>query len=333
MIACFGELLIRLQAPSSEPILHSPRFDANFGGAEANVAVALSRLGRTSKLITVLPENALGEAALAYYRSHGVDCADVFWRKGRMGLYFSSQGAGHRRSSIVYDRQESVFSAFGFADVNWSRMLQGAVRLHVSGISLALGESSANATLSAVEVARDAGIPVSFDCNFRQQLWDKSDLDPGPTMAEIVQYADIMFGNFRDIGLLLGSEFTGHSPIEIRRSAEAAFSAFPNLRYIASTQRRIFSAREHSLSARVDVPDGGFQAGEQRLTDILDRVGSGDAFAAGFLDGIHDQLSPNAALDRGLALACLKHAIPGDASVIGRTELDQWTGGTSDIDR
>ena len=171
-IACFGELLLRLTAPGRELLLQTGRLDVHVGGAEANVAIGLARLGHDAAMISRLPGNALGEAALGHLRRYGVATDGVAAGPGRMGLYFLSPGAGLRASDIVYDREGSSFALAGPGDFDWETLLAGVDLLHLSGITPALGPNSAEAAIAAAEAARARGIPVSFDGNYRAQLWE-----------------------------------------------------------------------------------------------------------------------------------------------------------------
>ena len=203
-VVCFGELLLRLTAPGRELLLQSGRLDVHIGGAEANVAVGLSCLGHATEMVCRVPTNALGAAAVGYLRRYGVGVDGVTSGEGRMGLYFLSAGAGLRPSSIVYDREGSSFALAEARDFDWNRLLHGATLLHLSGITPALGQRSADAALAAAEAARSHGIKVSFDGNYRAQLWQRWNGDPKAILGEIVRNADILFGYHRDISLLLG---------------------------------------------------------------------------------------------------------------------------------
>ena len=166
-IVCFGEVLLRLAAPRGELLRETRELRVYVGGAEANVAIALAHLGHASALITVLPEDALGALCASELRRHGVDSSGVCTVPGRMGLYFLERGAGHRPGRVLYDREHSAFSQAMPDGVAWAAALQGAAWLHVSGITAALGVEAARALIAGVEAARERGIRVSFDCNYR----------------------------------------------------------------------------------------------------------------------------------------------------------------------
>ena len=332
-IVCFGELLLRLSAPGRELLLQSGRLNVHVGGAEANVAVGLACLGHETAMVSRVPDNPLGDAAIAYLRRCGVSTDGVGRGPGRMGLYFLSAGAGLRPSSIVYDREGSSFAQARQSDFDWQRLLDGAALLHLSGITPALGARSSQAALAAADAARALGVTVSFDGNYRAQLWQAWESDPKAILGELVSKADILFGNHRDVSLLLGREFEGDGRQRRREAAEAAFDRFPNLRLIASTSRQIDDADRHRLAARIDTPDAEFETDETVLAGIVDRIGAGDAFAAGVLHGVLSGAPNERAVNYGLALSCLKHSLPGDSSLFGPADLDSFLAGNLDVRR
>lgn len=332
-IVCFGELLIRLTAPGRELLMQTPSFDVQVGGAEANVAVGLAHLGHETAMVSAVPANALGRGAVSAIRSHGVDCSDVQTREGRMGLYFLAQGAGLRASEIVYDRAGSSFAQATAADFDWDKLLENAQLMHLSGITPALGPQSAEAALAAARAAKRLGVPISFDGNYRALLWESWDSDPRAVLGELIGMADILFGNHRDISLVLGKDFSGDGADRRREAAQAAFDVFPALKLIASTARHLVSADHHQLSARVDLRDSFAQTDEIDVTGIIDRIGAGDAFAAGVLHAHLNGGDAGAMAKSGLALTCLKHSLPGDASLFGQADIDSFMSGNLDVRR
>lgn len=332
-VVCFGELLLRLTAPGRELLLQNGRLDVHVGGAEANVAVGLTSLGHETAMVSRVPDNALGEAAIGYLRRHGVHVSEVPRGDGRMGLYFLSVGAGLRPSAIVYDREGSSFGLAGKDDFDWDRLLDGAGWLHLSGITPALGPRSAEAALAAADAARSRGVKVSFDGNYRAQLWQRWDSDPKAILTKLVAKAEILFGNHRDISLLLGREFGGDGEERRRGAAMAAFDAFPNLQFIASTARHVDDADRHRISARIDTRESASQTEEIIVAGIVDRIGAGDAFAAGVLHGLLTGQDQERTGRYGLALACLKHSLPGDASLFTQADIDAFLSGELDVRR
>jgi len=329
----FGELLIRLTAPGNELLMQSPSLSLHVGGAEANVAIGLAHLGHACAMVSKVPSNALGRGAVAAVRGAGVDCAAITLHPGRMGLYFLSVGAGLRASEIVYDRAGSSFAATGPEDYDFDRLLAGAGLLHLSGITPALGPRSAESALAAARAAKRLGVPVSFDGNYRAMLWEAWDSDPRSVLTALIDSADILFGNHRDLSLVLGQEFSGDGEDRRREAAEAGFAAFPGLALIASTARHTVTADHHRIAARVDLRSGGHQTDEVDVTGIVDRIGAGDAFAAGVLHAHLSGGDAKAMAESGLALTALKHSLPGDASRFGQADIDAFHGGGLDVRR
>ncbi len=251
-VLCFGEMLLRLSAPGKSHLLQEARFDAHVGGAETNVAVALARIGVRSALVTALPDDALGDAALEAVRGAGVDVSRVRRGNGRLGLYYLTHGAGPRASAVIYDRLDSLFARTPADAYDWPALLEGASWLHLSGIIPAIGPGAAVLSLGAIAAARAAGVRVSFDGNFRASMWARWCADPAPILADHVAGADLLFGNHRDIGLLLGQTFEGDMP----EAAPAAFARFPDLTAIASTRRVTLSPDHVRMRARIDTPRG-----------------------------------------------------------------------------
>lgn len=329
----FGELLLRLSAPGRELLMQSHRLDVVVGGAEANVAVGLACLGHDTRMVSAVPANPLGRGAVAAIRARGVDCSTVSELPGRMGLYFLSPGAGLRASDIVYDRAGSSFATAPADAFDWSELLKGATRLHLSGITPALGPDSTAAAIAAAEAANAAGVPVSFDGNYRARLWEAWDSNPREILTKLVSLADVLFGNHRDIALLLGREFSGDGSDRRREASEAAFAAFPKLQLIASTARHVDDADSHRIAARIDTRTEAHQTEEVAVSGIVDRIGGGDAFAAGVLHVLLQGGSPERAAREGLALTCLKHSLPGDASLFRQEDIDAFLAGGMDVRR
>ena len=332
-VVCFGELLLRLAAPGRELLLQTGRLDVHVAGAEANVAVALARLGHEVAMVTRLPDNPLGEAAIGHLRRWGVDTSGVSTGPGRMGLYFLSPGAGLRASSIIYDREGSAFALSKPENYDWTALLEGVDLLHISGITPALGPHGTALVEAAAQAARVAGVRIAVDGNYRGNLWRRWDGDARAILSGLVGKAAILFGNHRDISLLLGEEFDGEGEDRRRAAAEAAFEAFPSLELIASTARHVTDADTHRLSARIDSRERSVQTDEIVVAGIVDRIGSGDAFAAGVLHGLRTGRDLDWTARAGLALACLKHSLPGDVSLFGPADIESFLAGELDVRR
>jgi len=330
----FGEIMLRLSPPGRELLLQTPRLDVWVAGAEANVATQLARLDHDVGFASRVPDNDLGRAAIATLRGHGVDVRHVQTGGERMGLYFVTSGAGMRATEVVYDRAWSAFAEAPADAWDWDAILAGVDRLHLSGITPALGPVPAESAIAAAEAAAARGIAVSFDGNWRGKLWARWDADPRAILTRIVQHADLMFGNHRDVALLLGrDDFGGEGEDRRRAAAEAAFDAFPKLRTIASTARHVEHVDLNRLSARIDTRDGHAQTDEVILAGIVDRIGGGDAFAAGVLHGLRTGQDGAGAARTGLALAALKHSLPGDAALFRQADIDAFLAGGLDVRR
>lgn len=329
----FGEIMLRMSPPNRELLLQSARLDVWLAGAEANVATGLAQLGHPTRMVTALPENALGETVVKGLRAQGVDTGLIQRREGRMGLYFVTPGAGLRATEVIYDRAHSAFAEAPVKSWDWDRILDGAGRLHLSGITPAIGPNGTLLALAAAEAATSRDIPISFDGNWRGKLWDAWDGKPRETLSRLVAQADILFGNHRDIALLLDQDFSGDSERRRREAAEAAFKAFPKLRLMASTARHVETSDSNRLSARIDTPERSVQTDEILLSGIVDRLGAGDSFAAGILHGLLEGLPLEDVAQAGLALTALKHSLPGDASLFGRRDLAAFLQGGLDVRR
>jgi len=320
-IVCLGELLLRLSAPGRELLLQSPRLAVHVGGAEANVAVSLAKLGHSTALASVVPDNPLGAVAIGEMRRHGVDTSNVHLAAGRMGMYFLGAGAIHRPSEVLYDRAGSAFALH--ADmIDPEQALAGAGALHVSGITPALGPGPAAVALRAMRAASARQVAVSFDCNYRASLWRESNADASRSLHDLAAYSGTLFGGIRDLALMLRFDAGGNETEDgFRRAGEAAFAAFPKLERIATMTRREMSVDHHELGAWLLTRDGFFAARSSAVTPIVDRIGAGDAFAAGVLHGLRRGYGDSETVQFGLAAACLKHSIPGDLNLVGEADV------------
>lgn len=325
-ILCFGEMLARLSPPEGELLMQSPRLAIRPGGAEANVAVSLARFGAPTAIATVLPDNALGRGVRDEVRRYGVDTSLIQFRPGRMGLYFMTPGAVRRPAEVLYDRAASAFVEHADGAFEWPALLEGVEWLHVSGVTPAIGPSGTRAVLRAVEAASAAGVKISYDGNFRGKLWAGWDGDPKGTLARMLSASTLAFADDRDFALVLGRDFTDPDPAVRRRAAAAAaFEAFPALQRIACTLRVQESVADQALSAVMLTRDGAevreTRAAAIHMAGVVDRVGGGDAFAAGVLFGLWNDWADQQTLDFGLAAAGLKHSIHGDFNLFTAEEV------------
>lgn len=328
-VVCFGELLLRLTAPGAERLLQSWSLDVCVGGAEANVGVSLAGLGHDVSFASVVPDNPLGASALGELRRHGVDTAAVQRAPGRMGLYFLEPGAVRRPSRITYDRAGSAFAAAAPDVLDWSAILPGAALFHVSGVTPAIGANGAAAAQRAVKAAVSAGVPVSFDGNYRAMLWEAWDGDGPGILREILACATYAFINERDIALILKANF------DDRQAAfRAAFEAFPRLKAIAATTRQQSSVDDQAIAGEIVTREGRWVSPIHELPGVVDRIGGGDAFAAGALHGLIGGRGEQYTIDFAVAAGALKHSIPGDFNRISASEVEAAiAGGNLDVKR
>lgn len=334
-VVTFGEMLLRLSPGGHRLLRQATSLDLHFGGAEVNVAVSLARLGTDSAVATVLPDNALGRAAHAALRQHGVDASQVRFGPGRMGLYFVEQGASVRASEVLYDRGYSAFAHAPLESIDWGGALAGGARfLHISGVTPALGARPAAAAERAASEARRLGVKVSFDGNYRAKLWATWNGDAAAILGRLLSLSDIAFVDDRDLALILKTTAEGKDAMARQKhAARAALAAFPNLDRIASTIRA-----EHphgdQLSAFLVSRTGEIEAPPIPLGPVVDRIGSGDAFAAGLLHSLVRERSEEETLRFALAAAAYKHSIPGDFNLARDQDIrDVMNGGSRSIRR
>lgn len=328
-LVCFGEMLVRLSAPQGEMLLQTPLLAAHVGGAEANVAVCVSRLGGSAAMATVLPDNPLGHAARDELRRHGVDVSAVRFVAGRMGLYFLTPGAVLRPSEIVYDRAGSAFAEKADA-ADCAARLDGATMLHVSGITPAVSAVGGEAALAAVAAAHAAGVAVSFDGNYRSKLWEARGETGAPILKRLLESASLAFIDERDIALVLGASFADRND-----ACTAAFKAFPKLQRIAATTRTTHAVDAFSLGATLHHRKGELTTAKPlELGNVVDRIGGGDAFAGGLLHSLMKGWAADDALSFALHTAAAKHGQIGDASHASEAQIRALMGaGGKDVRR
>lgn len=338
-VVTFGEIMLRLKAPGYERLLQSPILEATFGGGESNVAVSLANFGVPTTFITRLPNNPIGVACLHYLRSRGIDTSAIQQCDERMGIYFLEAGANQRPSLVVYDRTFSALATCLPGSINWKEIFIEAGWFHITGITPAVSEQAALVSLEAVKEARQAGCVISCDYNYRKNLW-KYGKTAREVMSELVQYIDIGIANEEDCQKALGISLEGidsdaniqegQVPIEYYRSlCEKTLQAFPNLKMQAITLRQSIDANRNGWSACLHDRENFYHSQSYEITDIVDRVGSGDAFAAGLIFALINKSSSQDALAFATAASCLKHSIPGDANLVTVDEVIRLVKGDS----
>jgi 2-dehydro-3-deoxygluconokinase len=327
-VVTFGEIMLRLKSPGHERLLQSPLLEATFGGGEANVAVSLAQFGMEVAYVTVLPGNALGDVCLQHLRGLGVDTSMVLRAGERMGVYYLESGANQRPSKVIYDRAHSSIMQAQPEVFDWPHILDGSQWFHVTGITPALSASAAAATLQAVAAAHEMGLTVSCDYNFRKNLWKYGRSAP-EVMQEIVRRVHVGIANEEDCQKALGISLEGGMAVEagdIRLERYQALSQkvmgeYPNLTAQAITLRQSQTADRNGWSTCMHTRQEFLSSVTYQIDDIVDRVGTGDAFAAGLIYGMLQKMPPQEALDFATAASCLKHSVPGDLNRITLEEV------------
>ncbi len=319
-----GEIMLRLTPPDYTKIRMANSFDASYGGSEANIALALANLGVDSTFFTVVPNNSLGKSAVRMLRSNDVHCTPIILAtpeevpSHRLGVYYLETGYGIRASKVTYDRKHSAITEYDFSKVDLEALLDGYDWIHLSGITPALGESCQELILNCLKIAKEKGMTVSFDGNFRSTLWTWEEARDYCTKC--LPYIDVLLGiepyhlpdgkggDFKD-GIPLQPDYGQQDDI-FHRFAEQ----YPNLKCIARHVRYAHSGSENSLKAYMWYEGHTFESRTFTFT-ILDRVGGGDAFASGLIYAMMKEYKPLDILNFAVASSVIKHTIHGDANI------------------
>lgn len=329
----FGEIMLRLKPPGMERFFQSPVLEATFGGGEANVAVALAKFGCDVGYCSVIPANAIGDACVAELRRHGVDTSAVVRKGSRLGIYFLEGGANQRPSVVIYDRAGAAIAEAKPGDIDWAKAFAGASWFHITGITPAISATAAALSLEAVKKAKGMGLTVSCDLNYRKNLWKYGKTAP-EVMGELVRSVDVAVANEEDCQKSLGVNAAvdvekGHLSAEAYQAlAEKVLATYPNLSKIAITLRESRSADENGWSGCLHTGTEFLVSKKYEIKDIVDRVGSGDTFAAGLIYGLTNLATPREALEFAAAASCLKHSIPGDLPLLTVAEVKALAGGS-----
>jgi 2-dehydro-3-deoxygluconokinase len=354
-VVTFGEVMARLAAPGFLRFQQAlpGMLEVTFAGAEANVAASLAMLGAKVRFVSAIPKNPLGDSCLAALRKVGIDTRFLLRSdSGRLGLYFLEMGANQRPSRVTYDRAHSTISLTADDAYDWNAIFADAEWLHVTGITPALSELAKNATISAVQSAKRSGLTVSCDLNFRSKLWrwDGAE-DPRKlaqlVMREVLRSVDILIANEEDCGDVLAIHAKGtdvHSGVlSVDRYPDVAREVVrqcPNIRLVATTLRESISASHNNwgamlYDARHDkarfAPRKDQRYQPYEIRNIVDRVGGGDAFAAGLIFALQEDKSADLqrALDFAAAASCLAHSVLGDFNYVSREEIETLMSGGS----
>jgi 2-dehydro-3-deoxygluconokinase len=331
-VVTFGEIMLRLSPPGFERFFQSPVLSATFGGGEANVAVSLAQFGLDSCYVTRVPAHAIGDAAIRALRAEGVWTDFVLRGGDRLGIYFAETGASQRASGVIYDRAQTAVSEMQPGAVDWIAVMGGAAWFHVTGITPALGDKAATNTAEAMTAAKAAGAKVSIDLNFRKKLW--SEAQARTAMRPLASQADVLIANEEDLQSALGIEVKG-SEVTAGRLDLAAYERAarrvseelgPPL--VAITLRESISASDNGWSAVMwDGNKGEWHQSQRYQVRLVDRIGGGDAFAAGLIYGFVTGREPAAALGFAVAAGALKQSIPGDFNRVSVAEVDRLAAG------
>jgi 2-dehydro-3-deoxygluconokinase len=314
-VVTLGEIMLRLSTPDFKRFVQSDSFDVTYGGGEANVAAALCNYGLNGTFVSKVPANPIGQAAINHLRRYGVDTQFVARGGKRLGIYFLETGASMRASQVVYDRADASISEVDASEFDFDKIFEGADWFHTTGITPALSDQAAALTLAALKAAKAKGITTSIDLNYRKKLWSKE--KARQVMTELCQYVDVCIGNEEDADTTLGFTSEGTDVTKGELNLDGYKSVFKQMKekfgfkYIASTLRESHSASDNGWSALVY--DGTeFYHTKQYEVRIVDRVGSGDSFASGFIYGLVTGLKLSDAAEFGVAASAIKHTIPGD---------------------
>jgi len=329
-VVTFGEIMLRLSPPDHSRFIQADSFDVNFGGAEANVAVAFSNYGLEPYFVTALPEHEIGQSVVNALRRYGVN-TDYILRQGeRVGIYFLEHGASQRPSKVIYDRAGSSVSKIKPGEINWGEIFQDVDWFHWTGITPALSDSAAETTLEAVKEAKRAGVTVSVDLNYRKKLWSKKKAEE--IMIGLMNYVDVAIGNEEDAEIMFGIKAgesnvtTGELDIEGYKWVTEELMKRFNFQKVAITLRESISASDNRWSACL-YNGKDFYVSKKYKIHLVDRVGGGDSFGSGFIYAVISGKSDKDALEFGVAASCLKQTIPGDFNLIKVREVELLAGG------
>ena len=332
-VVTMGEIMLRLSTPNNERFIQADEFDINYGGGEANVAVSLANYGYDTEFVTAVPANPIGECAVASLRKYNVGTKYISRSGERLGIYYLESGSAMRASNVVYDRAHSSISEAGADEFDFAAIFKGADWFHFTGITPAVSDKAAELTKAACIAAKEAGVTVSCDLNFRKKLWSSEKAQK--VMTDLMQYVDVCIGNEEDAEKVLGfkAKATDVTKGELNLAGyEDVFNQMADrfgFKYIISSLRQSYSASNNGWSACI--MDGKsrefYHSKTYTILPIVDRVGGGDSFAAGCICGLLDDKSMQEALEFGVAASALKHTIPGDFNLVTRAEVEALAGG------
>lgn len=321
-IVTFGEVMMRLSTPGHSRFGQATNLDINYGGGEANVTAALAQWEMPTMHVTCFPDNDLGRAVGAHLSKYGIDNSGIIYRGERLGLYFLEVGSCMRASKIVYDRADSAFANLNPSWFHWDKLLQNAQWFHWTGITPAISETAAKACLEAIQTARKLGITVSADVNYRRNLWQYGKTVQ-EVMPELVAGCDIIVcseGDAADIFNITPKPEEVNTFISI---AKQLMECFPQIKQVITTRRETLSASHNRLKGILYDGAAYVETPVYDINPIVDRIGGGDAFMAGFIYGILHYKTKQEALNFAIAASALKHTIEGDVNLVSIEEVQQ----------
>lgn len=328
----FGEVMLRLTPPGHETLFQTPNLTATFGGAEANVAVSLANYGEEAAFVTAAPKNPIGDAMVRELRGFGV-CTRYIRRSGeRLGIYYTETGASMRPSKVVYDRAHSAIAEVKPGDFDWDAIFEGAKWFHTTGITPAIAEGTAQTALEAMKRAKEKGLTVSCDLNYRKKLW-KWGRTPKEVMSGMAPYIDVMIANEEDCQKCLGIELdvdVTSGKLETSQYeglARKVMAAFTNVKYLAVSLRESVSADWNNWSVVLAAKDAFHVSRKYEIRDIVDRIGGGDSFGSGLIWGLNNLDGLQNAAEFAAAASALKHTIYGDYNRVNLEDVMALMGG------
>ena len=331
-VITFGELMLRLAPENYLRFVQSEKYEATFGGAEANVAVSLANYGTDVAFVTKLPEHEIGQAAVNSLRKFGVDTSLITRGGDRVGIYYCEKGASQRPSKVIYDRAYSAIALARSSDFNWNKIFKGATWFHLTGITPALSDSMAAIAIKALKTAKEKGITVSCDLNFRKKLWSKEKANK--VMSEVCKYVDYCIANEEDAKDVFGIEAdnTDINTGKLDRNGYISVAKKLTERFdfkgVAITLRESLSANDNNWSAML-YKDGQAYFSKKYAMHIVDRVGGGDSFGAGLIYSLINNYEPQKAIEFAVAASCLKHSIEGDYNMVSVKEVETLANGNA----
>jgi len=339
-VVTFGEIMLRLNPPRVQRFVQADSFEVSYGGAEASVAASLVNYGIPSAFVTCLPPNEIGQAAVNYLRRFGVDTSHIIMKGERIGIYFLEVGANQRPSKVIYDRAHSAISEVKPETIPWNEIFSVAKWFHFTGITPAISQGAANVCLEAVKSAKGKGLTVSCDLNYRGKLW-KYGKTAGEVMAGLMPYVDVVVGNEEDCEKVFGirgaevkaaGEVSSEKYLAVVRELTKRFS---NLKKVAITLRGSISATYNTWSAVLYDGKKLYSATKYNITNVIDRLGSGDAFTGALIYCLLTGKSDQEALDFATAAGALKHSIPFDLNLVSVEEVAELVreGGAGRVQR